>query len=85
MAHRGGDWHCDNSMANFKASVEHQVEGVETDVWLSKDGVAMVLHGDSDGQLSLYGKPDEFVYKWTHDELINNLQIENGEQMPTLE
>jgi len=36
-------------MANFRASAENQVEGVETDIWLSKDGVPLVLHGGDDG------------------------------------
>jgi glycerophosphoryl diester phosphodiesterase len=36
-------------MSNFKSSVENKVEGVETDVWLSKDGVPMITHGGDDG------------------------------------
>ena len=83
MAHRGGQWSCDNSMANFRASVENQVEGVETDIWLSKDGVPMVLHGGDDGQLDKYGKPDDYVYEWNALELIE-IRLENGEPMPTL-
>jgi glycerophosphoryl diester phosphodiesterase len=49
MAHRGGDWDDDNSLPNFKASVLNGVEGVETDVWTSKDGIAMITHGGDDG------------------------------------
>jgi len=49
IAHRGGNWAPDNSIANFKASLKNKVQAVESDVWLSKDGVAMILHGDSDG------------------------------------
>ena len=79
VAHRGGNWAPDNTIANFKASVANQVEGVETDVWLSKDGVAMVLHGDNDGQLGLYGLPDEQVFNWTCEELRTKFKLENGE------
>ena len=57
MAHRGGNWSADNSITNFKAAIENKVEGVETDVWLSKDGVPMIVHGGDDGQLALYGLP----------------------------
>ena len=69
MAHRGGSWHPDNSMANFGASLENGVEGMETDVWISKDGVPMIVHGGDDGQLCLYGLPDDYVYEWTQAEL----------------
>lgn len=74
----------DNSPSNFKASVRHNVEGVETDIWISKDGVAMVLHGDADGQLGLYGRPDVHVYDWTCEELKTLIKLPNGEAMPTL-
>jgi len=65
MAHRGGNWSADNSITNFKAAVANNVEGVETDVWLSKDGVPMIVHGGDDGELTLYGFPDKFVYDLT--------------------
>jgi glycerophosphoryl diester phosphodiesterase len=84
VAHRGGAWDADNSPNNFKASVLHNVEGVETDIWISKDGIAMVLHGDADGQLGLYGKPDAHVYDWTCEELKTLIKLPNGEEMPTL-
>ena len=49
MAHRGGSWSADNSMTNFRAAVSNCVEGVETDVWLSQDGIPMIVHGGDDG------------------------------------
>jgi glycerophosphoryl diester phosphodiesterase len=52
-------------MKNFKGAVEHGLEGIEFDVWLSKDNVPMILHGGSDGQLELYGLHDERVFNWT--------------------
>ena len=84
MAHRGGDWSVDNSMENFRAALANNVEGIETDIWLSKDGVPMITHGGDDGQLALYGFPNDYVYDWTMKELQTNLKIENGEPMPTL-
>ena len=85
MAHRGGNWSADNSISNFKAAVENRVEGVETDVWISKDGVPMIVHGGDDGQLGLYGLPDQYVYDWTCQELQTKLRLPNGEIMPTLQ
>lgn len=84
MSHRGGSWDADNSIASFKASRLNNVEGVETDVWISKDGVPMITHGGDNGQLALYGYPDDLVYNWTQEELQSRIKLPNGEKMPTL-
>ena len=44
----------------------------------------MIVHGGDDGQLSLYGFPDDYVYEWTFEELRQKIKLSNGEQMPTL-
>jgi glycerophosphoryl diester phosphodiesterase len=84
MAHRGGSWHPDNSMANFRSALENNVQGIETDVWISKDGVPMIVHGGNDGQLCLYDLPNDYVYEWTQEDLQTKFKLENGEPMPTL-
>ena len=53
-------------MINFRGCVKDQVEGIEFDVWLSKDNVPMVMHGGHDGDLGLYGLPRDFVFDWTY-------------------
>ena len=53
-------------------------------VWLSKDNVIMIMHGGNDGELSHYGHPDDHVFDWTAEELMQ-LDIGEGERMPTLE
>jgi hypothetical protein len=45
----------------------------------------MVLHGGNDGQLSLYGRPDDRVFDFTQEELQTQIDIGDGEIMPTLE
>jgi len=85
MAHRGGSWGPDNSMQNFETSVKHGIEGVETDVWLSKDGHHMVLHAKADGELSDYGFPNDYVYEWTMVELQEKCKLANGEPIPRFE
>ena len=84
MAHRGGNFGPDNSMTNFKRAVELKLEGIEFDVWLSKDNVPMLLHGGDDGQLAKYGFPDDYVFDWTYSEL-KTLDIGGGEEIPTLD
>lgn len=45
----------------------------------------MVLHGGSDGQLSLYGLENERVFNWTQEELQTKIDLGQGERIPTLE
>ena len=49
FGHRGGYFGPENSMSGFTCAVENKLEGIEFDVWLSKDDIPMVLHGGSDG------------------------------------
>lgn len=66
IGHRGGFFGPENSMKSFKGAMEHDLEGIEFDVWLSKDNVPMVLHGGDNGQLSKYGLAnDQRVFQWT--------------------
>jgi len=65
IAHRGGNFAPENSMANFREAKRQYVEGIEFDVWLSKDEVPMVMHGGENGELSHYGLANEYVFNWT--------------------
>ena len=52
-SHRGGYvWGPENSIKAFQASIDNNVEGVEADLWISKDGEIMVTHGKGNGNLS---------------------------------
>lgn len=65
VGHRGGFFGPENSIKGFRGAIENNLEGIEFDVWLSKDNVPMVLHGGSDGQLVLYGLEEERCFQWT--------------------
>ena len=45
IGHRGGFFGPENSMKGFRGAIDNNLEGIEFDVWLSKDNVPMVLHG----------------------------------------
>ena len=45
--------------------MDHDLEGIEFDVWLSKDNVPMILHGGDNGQLGKYGLDSDYVFQWT--------------------
>ncbi|GAB68627.1 glycerophosphoryl diester phosphodiesterase [Plasmodium cynomolgi strain B] len=41
----------ENSLYSFKKAVDEQIDGVELDVWLTKDKEVVVIHGTDDGLL----------------------------------
>ena len=73
-------WGPENSMKVFQISKEQQVEAVECDIWMSKDGVPMVLHGLGEGNMSQYEGLDEndIVFEWTREELQSKIDIGEG-------
>ena len=83
-SHRGGPiWGPENSMKVFQITKDNKIDGVECDIWMSKDGVPMVLH---DEDLSMYSgySSDDVTYRWTAEEL-QTVDIGEGEYMPTLD
>ena len=52
VGHKGGFFGPENSIKAFRGAIDNNLEGIEFDVWLSKDNVLMVLHGGDDGELS---------------------------------
>ena len=44
----------------------------------------MILHGGCDGTLKDYGRPQDYIFNWTVEEL-QQIDIGDGEKIPTLE
>ena len=65
VGHRGGFFGPENSMKCFQGAMDNDLEGIEFDVWLSKDNVPMVLHGGDNGRLNKYGLDNDYVFQWT--------------------
>jgi glycerophosphoryl diester phosphodiesterase len=92
VAHRGGAALApENTLAAFAVALEHDVDAVELDLHLSKDGSLMVIHDPL--LLRLTGKPGA-VSDYTSDELAQfdvASTFKNGkhyfgvQQMPTLQ
>jgi len=82
QGHRGG-FKPDNVMSTFKRSVLEGLEAIEIDVWLSKEGDPMVMHGGEDGDLKDYGYPKDLVFEWS-TERLRKLDAGSGEHIPTL-
>lgn len=69
IAHRGASAHApENTLAAFRMAIDAGADGVEFDVQLAKDGVAVVIH---DTDLKRTGSLDERVAGLTSAELSN--------------
>lgn len=53
-------------------------------MWISKDGIPVVAHCATDGVLTDYGYPAEFIYDWTVEQL-KKLDAGEEETIPTFE
>ena len=85
IGHRGGKpFGPDNTIKAFQGAIDHKIEGIEFDVWLSKDDIPMITHGGDNGQFDKYGLPQDFVYEWSCADLKAKLDMGDGEKMPTL-
>ncbi|CAD5243792.1 glycerophosphodiester phosphodiesterase family protein [Thermococcus camini] len=82
LGHRGySARYPENTLLAFKKAVEAGANGIELDVWLTKDGEVVVIHDDTvDRTSNGSGK----VKDMTLNEL-KSLDFGNGEMIPTLE
>lgn len=82
FAHRGGRHEFEeNTMSAFRASHDAGIRGYETDVRLTKDGVAVISHDDTVKRC--YGV-DARVEDMTLDEIRKLRTVKGGNPMPTL-
>ena len=43
-----------NTLEAFSRSIQYDIESFETDIWLTKDNVLVILHGGDGGDLNGY-------------------------------
>ncbi|WP_297481234.1 glycerophosphodiester phosphodiesterase family protein [Thermococcus sp.] len=71
----------ENSLLAFKKAVEAGADGVELDVWLTKDGKVVVMHDETiDRTSNMKGRQKEMTLKD-----LKKADIGLGERIPTLE
>nr|WP_048149033.1 glycerophosphodiester phosphodiesterase family protein [Palaeococcus ferrophilus] len=82
LGHRGySAKYPENTLLAFRKAIEAGADGVELDVWLTRDGEVVVIHDETvDRTSNGSGK----VKEMTLDEL-KSLDFGNGERIPTLE
>ena len=82
IGHRGASGHApENTLTAFNLAMEHQADGIELDVMLSKDAQVVVIHDDTvDRTTNGSGRVKEMTL-----EALRSLDAGGGERIPTLE
>lgn len=82
IAHRGASGHApENTLAAFQLAMDHQADGVELDVMLTKDDQLVVIHDDTVGRTTNgTGRVRDMSL-----EMLQALDAGGGEKIPTLE
>jgi len=71
----------ENSLLAFRKALESGADGIELDVWLTKDGEVIVMHDESiDRTSNMNGRQKEMTL-----EELKKADIGMGERIPTLE
>ena len=85
-SHRGANTEIfENTMEAFKKAIEYGVDSIETDVWLTKDNVLVLLHASSrQGNLSFYYDHPVNVINSTWKELSTYRTLKDNLTMPRL-
>jgi glycerophosphoryl diester phosphodiesterase len=75
-----------NTIRAFERAIDYEIDGIELDIWLSKDNIPVVVHGGWKGFLYFYYKNAfGFVTNYLLDELKELEVIGGNDKMPTLE
>jgi glycerophosphoryl diester phosphodiesterase len=74
-----------NTYLAFKKAIQYNIDGIELDVWLSKDNVPVIVHGGGDGNISGYYNGTGSVKNYTIKELKKFRSIEDNQPIPLLE
>ncbi|ASJ06708.1 glycerophosphodiester phosphodiesterase family protein [Thermococcus pacificus] len=82
LGHRGySAKYPENSLLAFRKTIEASADGIELDVWLSKDGRVVIMHDETiDRTSNMTGRQKDMTL-----EELKKADIGMGERIPTLE
>jgi glycerophosphoryl diester phosphodiesterase len=73
-----------NTLPAVERAIQYGVESFETDIWLTKDNVLVIVHGGNNGDLEGYYDHPGLVTDLTWEELSTYRTIEDNLPMPRL-
>ena len=84
-AHRGVNKEIfQNTVPAISRAIDYDIESFETDVWLTKDNVLVIVHAGDDGNIEEYYDHPGNIMELTWDELSTFRTIEDNLPMPRL-
>lgn len=86
--HRGGKFEYENSLEGFRQALEHGLDEIEFDLWLTKDKIPVVIHG-TEGCIGFECESTGVLMTSKFDELtldqIKSIRLPDGHEIPTFE
>ena len=73
-----------NTLKSFSKAIEYNIESLETDVWLTKDKVLVLVHGSTEGELGECFDHSGNVMNLTWNELSKFRTVQDNLTMPKL-
>ena len=73
-----------NTLESFSKAIEYGIDSLETDLWLSKDNILVLVHGTSAGDLGGYYNYSGNIKNLTWDEISNLRTVKDNLKMPKL-
>ncbi len=73
-----------NTLESFSKAIEYGIDSLETDVWLSKDNVLVLVHANKTGGLFNYYNHNGSVIDLTWNELSTLRTVKDNLKMPRL-
>jgi len=84
--HRGaGLLEPENSLKAFQRGIDLDLDGIELDVWMSVDGVPIIVHGTDEGVVKFKDSTLDIHVNKIHSKDIKAWELLSGEWIPTLE
>ena len=84
-AHRGVNREIfQNTLESFSKAIEYGIDSLETDIWLTKDNVLVIVHATNSGGLKGYFNHNGNVKNLTWDELSTFRTLKDNLKMPRL-
>ena len=73
-----------NTLESFSKAIEYEIDSLETDLWLTKDNVLVLVHATGDGGLNGYYNTDKNIKDLTWEEISNLRTVKDNLKMPRL-
>jgi len=84
--HRGaGLLEPENTLKSFQRGIDLDLDGIELDVWVSIDGVPIIVHGDDHGIVKFKEAAHDVHVNKIHSKDIKDWELQTGDFIPTLE